>query len=193
MPGLLLLFRKKDGGRAGKIWVTVLVVLYWVLSTPIAAINLVRLLSPEFPQVLSKADARGATAIVLLGAGMHVHQSRGDSYGAPTREGSLRVLEAARVYRVLGGVPIIATGGHGSSRYSEAGLMAHQLEQLGVPAGRHHQGREVDQHARSCDVRAAAVEAAWHRAVRAGDIAAAHRPCARGISRRRRESGAVDP
>jgi len=135
VPGLLLLFRKKDGGRAGKIWVTVLVVLYWILSTPIAAINLVRLLSPEFPQVLSKADARGATAIVLLGAGMHVHRSRGDSYGAPTREGSLRVLEAARVYRVLGGVPIIATGGHGSSRYSEAGLMAHQLEQLGVPAG----------------------------------------------------------
>ena len=135
VPGLLLLFRKKDGGRAGKIWSRVLVVLYWVLSTPIAAINLVRLLSPEFPQVLSKADARGATAIVLLGAGMHVHRSRGDSYGAPTREGSLRVLEAARVYRVLGGVPIIATGGHGSSRYSEAGLMAHQLEQLGVPAG----------------------------------------------------------
>jgi uncharacterized SAM-binding protein YcdF (DUF218 family) len=45
------------------------------------------------------------------------------------------VLEAARVYRVLGGVPIIATGGHGSSRYSEAGLLAYQLEQQGVPAG----------------------------------------------------------
>jgi uncharacterized SAM-binding protein YcdF (DUF218 family) len=135
MPGLVLLFRKKDAGRAGKIWVTLLVVLYWVLSTPIAAINLVRLLSPEFPHVLSKADAHGATAIVLLGAGMHVHWSRGDSYGAPTREASLRVLEAARVYRVLGGVPIIATGGHGSSRYSEAGLLAYQLEQQGVPAG----------------------------------------------------------
>ncbi len=135
VPGLLLLFRNKDAGRAGKIWITLLVVLYWVLSTPIAAIHLVRLLSPEFPQVLSKADARGATAIVLLGAGMHVHRSRGDSYGAPTREGSLRVLEAVRVYRVLGGVPIIATGGRGSSRYSEAGLMAHQLEQMGVPAG----------------------------------------------------------
>jgi uncharacterized SAM-binding protein YcdF (DUF218 family) len=135
VPGLLLLFRRKDGGRTGRIWITLFVVLYWVLSTPIAAINLVRLLSPQVPQVLSKADAHGATAIVVLGAGMHVHRSRGDSYGAPTREGSLRVLEAARVYRVLGGVPIIATGGHGLSRYSEAGLMAHQLEQLGVPAG----------------------------------------------------------
>ena len=65
---------------------------------------------------------------------MHVHRSRGDSYGAPTREGSLRVLEAARVYRVLGGVPILPPVAR-LARYSEAGLMAQQLEQLGVPAG----------------------------------------------------------
>ena len=70
---------------------------------------------------------------MLLSAGMEIHRSRGASYGAPTREGSLRVLEAARVHRVLGGVPIIATGAHGTRQYSEAGLMAHQLEQLGVP------------------------------------------------------------
>lgn len=133
VPGVLLLFRRKDGGRTGKIWVTTLALLYWVLSTPIAAVALVDVLSPDLPPVMSKADARGATAIVLLGAGMDVHRSRGASYGAPTREGSLRVLEAARVHRLLGGVPIIATGGLGSSQYSEAGLMARQLEQLGVP------------------------------------------------------------
>jgi uncharacterized SAM-binding protein YcdF (DUF218 family) len=135
IPGVLLLFRKKDGGRAGKVWVAILVVLYWVMSTPLAAVVLIRLATPAVPPIMSKTDARGASAIVLLGAGMHVHRSRGGSYGAPTREGSLRVLEAARVHRVLGGVPIIATGAHGSRQYSEAGLMAHQLEQLGVPPG----------------------------------------------------------
>jgi uncharacterized SAM-binding protein YcdF (DUF218 family) len=134
VPGVLLLFRKRDGGRGGKIWITLLVLLYWVLSTPIAAITLVDLFSPDVPPVMSKADARGATAIVLLSAGMDVHRSRGASYGAPTREGSLRVLEAARLHRVLGGLPIIATGGHGASQHSEADLMAHHLEQLGVPA-----------------------------------------------------------
>jgi uncharacterized SAM-binding protein YcdF (DUF218 family) len=134
IPGVLLLFRKRDGGRAGKIWVTGLVLLYWIFSTPIAAITLVDLLSPDLPPVMSKADAGGATAIVLLGAGMDVHRSRGDSYGAPTRDGSLRVLEAARLHRLLGGVPIIATGGQRSSQYSEASVMAHQLEQVGVPA-----------------------------------------------------------
>jgi uncharacterized SAM-binding protein YcdF (DUF218 family) len=134
IPGVLLLFRRKNGGRAGKIWVTALVLLYWVFSTPITAVALVDLLSPDMPPVMSKADAPGATAIVLLGSGMDVHRSRGDSYEAPTREGALRVLEAARLHRLLGGVPIIATGGMGSSKYSDAGLMAHQLEQIGVPA-----------------------------------------------------------
>jgi uncharacterized SAM-binding protein YcdF (DUF218 family) len=136
VPGALLLFRRKDGGRAGRLWIASLALLYWVLSTPMAAVGLIDLLSPDVPPVMSKADARGATAIVLLGAGMDVHRSRGRLYGAPTREGSLRVLEAARLYHVLGGVPIIATGGEGSSQYSESGLMAHQLEQLGVPADR---------------------------------------------------------
>jgi len=134
IPAVLLLFRKRDGGRTGKISVAALVLVYWVLSTPIAAVALVHLLSPVVPPVMSAADAPGATAIVVLGAGMDIHRSRGDSYGAPTREGSLRVLEAARLHRLLGGVPIIATGGLGSSQYSESGLMAHQLEQLGVPA-----------------------------------------------------------
>jgi uncharacterized SAM-binding protein YcdF (DUF218 family) len=130
---VLLLFRKRDHGRAGKIWITVLVLSYWVLSTPIAAIAFVELLSPNFPPVMSKADAHGAAAIVLLSAGMDVHHSRGRYYDAPTRDGSLRVLEAARVHGILG-VPIIVTGGHGEPNRSEARVMAHQLEHLGVPA-----------------------------------------------------------
>ena len=134
VPGVLLLFRRKDGGRVGKIWIALLVLLYGVLSMPVTARALVYLCSPDLPPVMSKADARGATAIVVLGAGMEIHRSRGLSYGTPTREGSLRVLEAARLHRLLGGVPTIATGGAGSSQYSETGLMALQLEQLGVPA-----------------------------------------------------------
>lgn len=133
VPGMLLLFRKKDGGRAGKVWVACLVFLYWALSTPVTAVALVHLSTPVVQPVMSQADARGATAIVVLGAGMGVHQSRGGEFGVPTREGSLRVLEAARLHRLLDGAPIIATGGLGSAQYSEAGMIAHQLEQLGVP------------------------------------------------------------
>jgi uncharacterized SAM-binding protein YcdF (DUF218 family) len=133
VPGILLLFRKKDAGRAGKIWIAFLGFCYWVLSTPVMAIALVHLCTPVVHPVMSKADARGATAIVVLGAGMGITQSRGGEFGVPTREGSLRVLEAARLHRLLDGAPIIATGGLGSSQYSEAGMIAHQLDQLGVP------------------------------------------------------------
>ena len=136
LAGVLLLFRRKDDGRAGRLWLTSIVLAYWVLSTPVTALALVDLFTPDIPPVMSKAEAPGATAIVVLGSGMDVYHSRGGVYGTPTREGSLRVLEAARVYHVLGGVPVIATGGKGSSHYSEAGLMATQLEQLGVPADR---------------------------------------------------------
>ena len=134
LAGTLLLFRRKDAGRAGRIWLVVIALFYWILSTPVAAVAFVHLLSPHVPQLMSSADARGATAIVLLGAGMSVHRSRGDSYGAPTREGSLRVLEAARLHRLLGGIPVVVSGGNATEQYSEAGLMAYQLEQLGVPA-----------------------------------------------------------
>jgi uncharacterized SAM-binding protein YcdF (DUF218 family) len=134
VPGVVLLFRRKDSGRLGKIWVAVLVTFYWILSTPITAVALVHALSPDVPPITAKADAGGASAIVVLGAGMEIHRSRGDMASVPTRDGWLRVMEAARLYRVMGGVPIITTGGHGSSQYSEAGLMAYQLGELGVPA-----------------------------------------------------------
>ena len=115
-----------------------------MLSTPIAAVALVDLFSPDLPPVMSKADARGATAIVVLGAGMDVHRSRGGSLRRADARGSLRVLEAARLHRVLGGVPIIATGGHGL--VAVFGSRADGASARAARACRrpHHQRREVD-------------------------------------------------
>lgn len=136
VPALVLLFRKKDNGRAGRIWIASLGAFYWILSTPVASVALVEAMSPGYPAIVSPADAAGAGAIVVLGAGMEVHRSRGEISRAPTREGWLRVMEAARLHRLLGGVPVIPTGGHGIPGDTEAALMARQLEQLGVPAER---------------------------------------------------------
>lgn len=134
--GVLLLYRKKDRGRAGRRWITAVVLLYWLLSTPVVAVRLVRVLTPDHPPVQTRADARGATAIVVLGSGMHTHRSRGDLFHAATREGSLRIVEAVRVYRVLERPWIIVTGGHGSERHTEATYMAEQLKSLGIPEER---------------------------------------------------------
>jgi uncharacterized SAM-binding protein YcdF (DUF218 family) len=136
IPGTLLLYRRSDGGRAGKIWITTLVLCYWALCTPITAVALIDAVAPDNPPVLTRADARGATAIVVLGAGMHAHKSRGEVFEAATREHALRVLEAARVYRLLDRPWVVVTGSLGPERVGESVYMAQALQALGVPADR---------------------------------------------------------
>lgn len=136
MPGILLLYRRKDGGRAGRIWVTVLALLYLVWSTPLTAVPFVNALSPVYPPVMNSHDARGATAIVVLGAGIDTYRSRGDVYSGATREHALRMLEAARVYRALDHPWVIVTGGFGNERNSQAHYMALGLPGFGVDADR---------------------------------------------------------
>ncbi|HKY22134.1 MAG TPA: YdcF family protein [Vicinamibacterales bacterium] len=134
--GTLLLYRKKHNGRAGRLLLTALVLFYWILSTPILAVPLVRILSPEYPPVQTAADARGATAIVVLGAGMETYRSRGATLQAGNREHSLRALEAARVYHVLDKPWVIVSGSLAPERWSEGAQMARSLKLFGVPEDR---------------------------------------------------------
>jgi uncharacterized SAM-binding protein YcdF (DUF218 family) len=134
--GTLLLYRKKNQGRAGRRILTALVVFYWLLSTPASAVLLVRALSPDYPPVQSSADAQRASAIVVLGGGMDIYRSRGAQLAAGSREHSLRALEAARVYRLLDRPWVIVSGSLGSDSTSEAVQMRRSLMLLGVPAER---------------------------------------------------------
>ena len=132
--GTLLLYRKRQ--NAGRLLLTGVMCLYWVMSTPVLAIPLVRWLSPDYSPVQSPADARGATAIVVLGAGMDAYRSRGDEVFAGNREHSLRALEAARVYRVLPRPWVIVTGMLGQEPRPEGEEMSRTLVRFGVPADR---------------------------------------------------------
>jgi uncharacterized SAM-binding protein YcdF (DUF218 family) len=134
--GTLLLYRPKDGGRAGRLWMTFVALFYWIASTPATASLLIRLLTSGYPPVETQAQARGATAVVVLGAGIDLYYSRGDQFPASVREDALRMMEASRVYRVLDRPFVIVTGGFGSKRYVEAERMAAELEAMGVPADR---------------------------------------------------------
>ena len=134
--GICLLYRNKDGGRAGRRLRVVVVVLYWLWSTPVVASLFVNLLTPDYPPVQSRTQASDADAIVLLGAGVELYRSRGDVFEVSPREDALRVMEAARVYRALDKPWVIVTGGVGSGRRTEAVRMAAELEAMGVPADR---------------------------------------------------------
>src|SRR5258707_6996805 len=134
--GTLLLYRKKDNGRVGRRAIAGVLVLYWMWSTPVLAVPLIKLLTPNYPPVQSQPQAGGANAIVVLGAGMEVYRSRGDMFEVSSREDALRVMEAARVYHVLDTPWVIVTGGLGTNRHTEGARMAGELEMLGVPSNR---------------------------------------------------------
>ena len=134
--GTLLLYRKKNNGRAGRLLLTAVVLFYWILSTPAVAVPLVRALSPDYPPVEASTDARGATAIVVLGGGMDTYRSRGATLHAGSREHSLRAIEAARVYHVLDRPWVVVTGSLAHEQDSEATHMTMSLKLLGVPEDR---------------------------------------------------------
>ena len=132
----LLSYRKRDNGRVGRRLLTALVLTYWVLSTPISAVPLVRATTPSYEPIRSRAEARGATAIVVLGGGADTYHSRGGALQSGSREHSLRVLEAARVYGVMDRPWVIVSGSLGAEAVPESAIMRRSLNLLGVPLDR---------------------------------------------------------
>jgi uncharacterized SAM-binding protein YcdF (DUF218 family) len=81
--GTLLLYRRSNQSRAGRMVLTLL--FYWILSTPATAVLFVRAFSPDYPPVRTSADARRASAIVVLGGGMETYRSRGSELRVGSR------------------------------------------------------------------------------------------------------------
>jgi uncharacterized SAM-binding protein YcdF (DUF218 family) len=138
LAGTLLLYvsRVKTFARA---WLTLLAVGYTVLAMPMTTVLLERGLGPAPRPIVKAADAQGATAIVLLGAGA-VTWGEGDlAVHQLSRRSVVNVLEAVRLYRLLGNPPIVVSGGivaGASLQRSEADIMADTLAGLGVPRAR---------------------------------------------------------
>jgi uncharacterized SAM-binding protein YcdF (DUF218 family) len=134
--GTLLLYRKEDHGRAGRRVLTALVAFYWILSTPVTAMLFIRAFSPNYPPLRTADDARGASAIVVLGGGVKIYRSRGALLTSGSREHSLRALEGARVFHLLKPQWVIVTGSGGPADNSETGDAKRSLVSLGVPGDR---------------------------------------------------------
>ena len=125
--------------RWGRLWLTCVAIGYWVLSTPIGSGALAWTLATGHAPLQAADQARGAGAVVLLGGGSANVRARGLAVTYPTRPSALRVIEAARVYRLLGDPLVFLSGGitdptpgaaPESAAYREA------IIELGVPATR---------------------------------------------------------
>jgi uncharacterized SAM-binding protein YcdF (DUF218 family) len=134
--GVFLSFRKRTQTKA-RWYFAGLLAFYWVVSAPVFVEPILRWQQGRYQVLTSAADARHARLIVVLGSGNATIQAAGQSLNFVTRTAALRLLEAARVYRLLGRPTVIVSGGvtaRNVGALSEADAMRRAILELGVPA-----------------------------------------------------------
>jgi uncharacterized SAM-binding protein YcdF (DUF218 family) len=109
-PGTVMLFVPKLA-HWGRRWLAAVLMFYALFSSQVGAGLLARTLSGGYRPIASADEARGAKAIVVLGSGSVNLRASGRQLTMVTAEAGLRVLEAARVYELLNGPLVIASGG----------------------------------------------------------------------------------
>ena len=137
-PGTVLLF-VPSLARWGRRWLAVVVAFYVLLSSPVGAGLLVRTLAGGYRPIASAEEARGATVVVVLGSGSVNLRAAGRQLSLVTMDAGLRVLEAARLFALLNGPLVIASGGiteHDAEAAPESAAMRRALIELGVRADR---------------------------------------------------------
>jgi uncharacterized SAM-binding protein YcdF (DUF218 family) len=100
---------------------------------------LARTLSDGYRPLASADEARGAQVIVVFGAGSFNMRAAGRQLSSVTLDAGLRVLEAARLFDLLKGPLVIASGGITEPDLAaapESAALQRALIDLGVPADR---------------------------------------------------------
>jgi uncharacterized SAM-binding protein YcdF (DUF218 family) len=134
--GLLLLVVRPRWGRR---WMVAVVLGLWFVSMPIGSNLLIRPLVRSFHSIEDPQEAGSADAIIVLGGGILEVKAGADSLAYPYEATSLRILETARVFRLLDGRPlVIASGGISGldERTTEAEIIAEALVKLHIPRDR---------------------------------------------------------
>jgi uncharacterized SAM-binding protein YcdF (DUF218 family) len=134
--GVALAFAKRTQ-RIARWYLLMLFAAAWIVSTPACADRLVGWRADDSRPLASAADAQGARVVVVLGAGNQTFRARGSSMSAVAWSANFRLLEAARVYRLLNQPTVIVSGGVTSREAGaqpEAEGMRAVILQLGVAA-----------------------------------------------------------
>jgi uncharacterized SAM-binding protein YcdF (DUF218 family) len=138
LAGVVWLYASRSS-RAPRRWLAAVLVIY--MAAGVHAVG--RIVSWPLRQGFSTFSAAnvppGRSAIVLLGAGARTVHGRGtDKISILNLAGAARVLEAARVFRMMDSPWIISSGGsaRGYDMVPESETMKTALIQLGVPPDR---------------------------------------------------------
>jgi uncharacterized SAM-binding protein YcdF (DUF218 family) len=131
-------WRRPSSRGPRRLLVAFLAVLY-LASTPIGENILVGGLARGMTRITTREEARGAEAVVVLGAGVETVKTDEVILSQLSTTASLRILEAARVYKLAGARLVIVSGGIADGRLElkpEGEQMATALAAAGVPADR---------------------------------------------------------
>ncbi len=136
----LLLMRQRRTHRWGMALAVALVAGYWLLATTGVASLMAFGLSEGFRPLTAPSQAGGASAIVVLGGGNERVAGRQGELDVLSPSSASRVLEAARVYHLLGNHPWVVTSGGPTALDDgappESATMRDVLVRLGVPPDR---------------------------------------------------------
>lgn len=140
MTVAVVLLLMDDSRRArGRGLLAALAILYWILSLPVTATGLERLLSGGYAPIAEASQAGGARTVVVLSGGGVTFSAPSGSIDVVSDATAFRLLEAERLYTLLGQPLLVVSGGlpaslEGASAESEA--MRDLLASRGVPLDR---------------------------------------------------------
>ncbi len=133
------------------LWLVLLTVGYLVLGTLAGAEFIAAPLTRGY-RAATAADVRGAQGVVLLTGCARLYHADGPDFGTTCGTSERRVIEAARVFRLLGhDVPVVVSGRSRRVAGPRTGeVFRDALVALGVPAGRillERESRNTREHA----------------------------------------------
>jgi uncharacterized SAM-binding protein YcdF (DUF218 family) len=133
--GVLLAFVKRTQ-RLARWYFLLALTSYWLIASPAFAEWLAERYGRGYRPIATAAEARGATIVVVLGAGNDTLQAGGLTLNRVPPLAALRVMEGARLYTLLNGPTIIASGGvtsHDEGARPEGEGLRTAIVELGVP------------------------------------------------------------
>ncbi|HKY84939.1 MAG TPA: YdcF family protein [Anaerolineales bacterium] len=134
--GVVLLLSGEGRKMRGRAWLAGLAILYWLLSMPIVAGGMESLLGAGYGPIASAAQAEDAQTVVVLTGGSVTLQGEDSTFDILSTASSYRMLEAERLYHLLGEPTLILSGGPPGGTPSanpESEAMKSELVARGIP------------------------------------------------------------
>ena len=135
--GVGLLYVRR-GAPWGRRWLTIVLLTYGLLATPLGSGLVALPLARHQPRLSSAAEATGARAVVMLGGGVTSHTADGMTID-DLDSSAVRLIESVRVYQLLGDPLLVVSGGNTGELdppRTEAAAFRAAAITLGVPASR---------------------------------------------------------